>query len=255
MSKTESRFKSKLGKLLLPCARWIIEHLLVESLKKFQHSASANTAVERARAFFRSLELKHLGSGGSSSEHGSSSRRRHQTISSPVKHIHSSSSVLSPPTPSKFPVSSSISSSSASSIIDDSHTASITEFSYLTQNPPNGIATARMIHVIDPHYSNPKDIIVHRVLHNDDEMNMRTSAYSNGQPNFTHISSPSSILSSRQYYHGTFTEPSQHCLPSERSRREIPIAYGKRWTMLKFNRSSMDTSHSSFYHCNDDRSH
>ena len=232
--------------------RWIIAHLLVESLKKFQHSASANTAVEKARAFFRSLELKHL---GSSSEHGSSSRRRHQTTSPPANHVHSSSSILSPPPPSKFPVSSSISSSSSSSIIDDSHATSITDSSYLAQNPPNGIATARIIHVINPHYSNPKDMIVHRVLHNEDEMNMRTSAYSNGQPTFTRISSPSSILSSKQYYHGTFTEPNQHCLGSQRPRREIPMAYGKRFSMLKFNLSSMDTYHSSFYQGDDDRSH
>lgn len=244
MSKTESRFKSKLGMLLSIVRRWVIPHLIVESLRKFQHSASANTAVEKARAFFRSLELKHL---GSSSEHGSSSRRRHQTTSPPANHVHSSSSILSPR--SKFPVSSSISSSSSSSIMDDSHATSITDSSYLAQNPSNGIATARIIHVINPHYSNPKDIIVHRVLHNDDEMNMRTSAYSNGQTSFTRISSPSSILSSKQYYHGTFNEPNQPCFASQRPRREIPMAYGKRFTP-----SSMGTHHLSFDRFDVDRS-
>ncbi|UJR38330.1 hypothetical protein I4U23_031000 [Adineta vaga] len=144
MSKTESRFKSKL-----------------ESLKKLQHSASTNGAVEKARAFFRSLELKHLGSSSSNDQSSSSSprRRRHETTA----HDYSSSE--------KFPPPSSMSSSSSSSVIDDSHNTislpTTNDSSLYMRNPTDGIATARLIRIINSNYSNSNDMIVHHVIRDD----------------------------------------------------------------------------------------
>ncbi|CAF1341688.1 unnamed protein product [Adineta ricciae] len=145
MSKTESRFKSKL-----------------ESLKKLQHSASTNSAVEKARAFFRSLELKHHGSSSSNDQSSSASpRRRHLTTANNIDHSTSG----------KFPPPSSVSSSSSSSIIDDSqNTISLpttTDSSLPIKNPTDGIATARLIRVINSNYSNSKDMIVHRAIYDD----------------------------------------------------------------------------------------
>ncbi len=153
----------------------------IESLKKFQHSASTNSAVEKARAFFRSLELKHLGSSSSHSEHSSSSssRRRSATTTTNNNNIHLSttSSSSSPP---KVPLPCSISTSSSSSIIDDTHntisTTTTNDSSFNRKNPSNCIATARMIRVIN---SNSKDMIVHRVLHNEQDDHQLSSSYLN----------------------------------------------------------------------------
>ena len=68
--------------------------MLLESLKKLQHSASNSSAVEKARAFFRSLERKHLGSAAGES---SSSRRR--AVPSSISSSSSSSVVDDTPTP------------------------------------------------------------------------------------------------------------------------------------------------------------
>lgn len=137
----------------------------VESLRKFQHSASNSTAVEKARAFFRSLELKHLG-GGSNSDHSSSSSSRQGNPTTKNGNLPLASL--------KVPLSSSLSSSSSSSIIDDTHntfSTTTTHDSSFHFNPPsNGIATARIIRVVTPNYSNAKEMIVHRTKnHEQDE--------------------------------------------------------------------------------------
>ncbi|CAF3443666.1 unnamed protein product [Rotaria socialis] len=173
MSKTESRFKSKL-----------------ESLKKFQHSASTNGAVEKARAFFRSLELTHIGgSGSSSSDHSSSFHRRTTTTTTTTTNSNNNNNNnnnnndnnnIHLLTSSILPLPSSMSSSSSSSIIDDSHhtiSSTTNDSSFKLKNPPNDIAKARVIRVINPNYINPKDMIVHRVLHNEQDHHQFTSSY------------------------------------------------------------------------------
>jgi hypothetical protein len=52
---------------------------LIESFKKLPHSASANSAVEKARAFFRSFKLKRL----NSKEQPSPSIGQHTTTNAP----------------------------------------------------------------------------------------------------------------------------------------------------------------------------
>lgn len=158
MSKTESRFKSKLGKFILSTSS-LSNSFLLESLKKFQHSASTNSAVEKARAFFRSLELKHLGGGGSSSsDHSSASSSHQRTTTNKKKNV--------------IPQTSSLSSSSSSSIIDDTHPTTIHHSSFPNSNPPNCIATARIIRVI-----NPKDVIVHRSMDSNPDDSPSSSSY------------------------------------------------------------------------------
>lgn len=167
MSKTESRFKSKLGKYIQTNMPKPNQSSLLESLKRFQHSASTNSAVEKARAFFRSLELKHLGgSGSSSSEHSSVSSSRRRTTKK-------KNSDGNPPV---IPQTSSMSSSSSSSIIDDSHqtisTTTIHPSSFPNSHPTNCIATARIIRVI-----NPKDVIVHRSMESNPDDSPSSSSY------------------------------------------------------------------------------
>jgi hypothetical protein len=186
----------------------------IESLKKFQHSASTNSAVEKARAFFRSLELKHLGSSSSNSEHSSSSRRRTTTNNN---NTHLPSSKVSQP--------SSISSSSSSSIIDDSHntisTTTTTNDSLFNnnKNPSNCIATARIIRVINPNYSNPRDMIVHRVINNQQDDHQLASSYFN----FQKVLSQKNLQAPKQY----FNERSQSYSISFDKHRDIQPHYGK----------------------------
>ncbi|CAF4038614.1 unnamed protein product [Rotaria sp. Silwood2] len=205
MSKTESRFKSKL-----------------ESLKKFQHSASTNSAVEKARAFFRSLELKHIG-GSSSSDHSSSSSRRRTTTTTATnnKNNNNNASLLSSST---FPLPSSISSSSSSSIIDDTHntisTTTTNDSSFKSKNPANGIAKARIIRVINPNYINPKDTIVHRMLHNEHDNHQFASSYFYSPQ----ILPQKNIQPSKQYYN----ERNQNYLTSFEKHREMQAKYDSR---------------------------
>jgi hypothetical protein len=57
---------------------------LIESFKKLPHSASANSAVEKARAFFRSFKLKRLNiSRRNSKEQPSPSIGQHTTTNAP----------------------------------------------------------------------------------------------------------------------------------------------------------------------------
>ncbi|CAF1435292.1 unnamed protein product, partial [Adineta steineri] len=200
MSKTESRFKSKL-----------------ESLKKLQHSASTNSAVEKARAFFRSLELKHLG-GSSNHEQSSSStssRRRVPTTTTTTTTNNNNNINLS--SSGKFPLPSSMSSSSSSSIIDDSHnTMSITttnDSSFNTKIPADGIATARLIRVINPNYSNSNDMIINRVLNNEQNDHQLPASHLN----FQHILMDKNIQLPKQYYN----ERSQSYSVAMEKHREI----------------------------------
>ncbi|CAF3766777.1 unnamed protein product [Adineta steineri] len=201
MSKTESRFKSKL-----------------ESLKKLQHSASTNSAVEKARAFFRSLELKHLG-GSSNHEQSSSStssRRRVPTTTTTTTTTNNNNNInLS--SSGKFPLPSSMSSSSSSSIIDDSHnTMSITttnDSSFNTKIPADGIATARLIRVINPNYSNSNDMIINRVLNNEQNDHQLPASHLN----FQHILMDKNIQLPKQYYN----ERSQSYSVAMEKHREI----------------------------------
>ena len=134
--------------------------------------------MEKARAFFRSLELKHLGGGGggsTSSEHSSSSSSQRRASTNKKTNLD-----IPPPISStKIPQTSSMSSSSSSSIIDDTHQTNSTTTT-TTTNPSsfttsNCIATARIIRVI-----NPKDVIVHRSMEsNQDDSPMSSSSYVN----------------------------------------------------------------------------
>jgi hypothetical protein len=155
--------------------------------------------------------LKHIGGGGSSSEHSSSSSRRRTTMNN----NHSSS---------KLPIPSSISSSSSSSIIDDSHTTTTTDSSLISKTPSNGIATARIIRVI-----NPKDMIVHRVVHNEEDDNHLTSSYLNFQPKHSQILSQNNIHQPppKQYYNGISNERSQSYSVAVEKHREVQPTYGK----------------------------
>ena len=135
--------------------------------------------MEKARAFFRSLELKHLGGGGggsTSSEHSSSSSSQRRASTNKKTNVD-----IPPPISStKIPQTSSMSSSSSSSIIDDTHQTNSTTTTTTTTNPSsfttsNCIATARIIRVI-----NPKDVIVHRSMEsNQDDSPMSSSSYVN----------------------------------------------------------------------------
>ncbi|CAF3673835.1 unnamed protein product [Rotaria sp. Silwood1] len=207
MSKTESRFKSKL-----------------ESLKKFQHSASTNSAVEKARAFFRSLELKHIGGGSSSDHSSSSSRRRTTTTTTTTNNTNNNinnSNLLSSST---FPFPSSISSSSSSSIIDDTHntisTTTTNDSSLKSKNSGNGIEKARIIRVINPNYINQKDMIVHRVLQNEYDNRQSTSSYLYSPQ----ILSQRNIQPPKQYYN----ERSQTYSASFDKHREVQAKYDSR---------------------------
>lgn len=148
--------------------------LNLESLRKFQHSASASGAVEKARAFFRSLELRHHGS-TSHSDHSSSSSSHQCDSNSKNSNIHLSSS--------KAPLPSSLSSSSSSSIIDDTQNtlSALTtthDSSLNSKQSSNCIATARIIRVI-----NPKDTIVQQVKHfEQDDHQPLTSSYFKSSP-------------------------------------------------------------------------
>jgi hypothetical protein len=211
MSKTESRFKSKLGKFIqlkIPLSFIFI----IESLKKFQHSASTNSAVEKARAFFRSLELKHLGGNSSNnSEHSSSSSRRRTTITNNNKdRLPSSSSNIPQP---------SISSSSSSSIIDDSHntistTTTTNDSSFHSKTSSNCVATARIIRVI-----NPKDMIVHQVTQHEQDDQQLPSSYFNVQQ----ILSPKIIQPPKKY----FNDRKQNYSVSVGKYRDIQTRYSK----------------------------
>ena len=180
-------------------------------MKKFQHSASANSAVEKARAFFRSLELKHLG--GSSSSEQSSSRRRTTTNNNTISKVSQPSS---------------ISSSSSSSIIDDSHntisTTTTNDSSFNQKNPSNCIATARIIRVINPNYSNPNDMIVQRVIHNQPDDQQLASSYYNFQKVLSQNSLPPPPPSASKQY---FNERSQSYSVSFEKNGEIQTCYGK----------------------------
>lgn len=156
-----------------------------ESLRKFQHSASASNAVEKARAFFRSLELRHH-SNASHSDHSSSSTSSssHQYNSnSKNTNIHLSASSSSSSS-SKAHLPSSLSSSSASSIIDDTqNTFSIVtttqDSSFHPKQSSNCIATARIIRVI-----NPKDSILQRTTKTtieQDDQQIPSSYFSSSQ--------------------------------------------------------------------------
>lgn len=182
MSKTESRFKSKLGKRIQlnnstsKAKRKVFFFIEIsESLRKFQHSASASNAVEKARAFFRSLELRHHSSAShsdhSSSSTSSSSRQYNSNSKNTNIHLSASSSSAC----SKAPLPSSLSSSSASSIIDDTqNTFSVVtttqDSSFHPKQSSNCIATARIIRVI-----NPKDTIV------QDDQQIPSSYFSSSQ--------------------------------------------------------------------------
>jgi len=183
-----------------------------------QHSASTNSAVEKARAFFRSLELKHIG-GSSNSDHSSSSRRRSTTTNNNNNNnnIHLSTS-------SKVPLSSSISSSSSLSILDDSHnTISTTtnESSFNSKTPSNCIATARIIRDI-----NPKDMIVHRVIHNEQDDDQLASSYLNYRQN---LLSQKNIQLPKQY----FNERSQSYSISVDKHRDIQTQYSKLYLIFR----------------------
>ncbi|CAF5110007.1 unnamed protein product, partial [Rotaria magnacalcarata] len=86
-----------------------------------------------------------------------------------------------------------MSSSSSSSIIDDSHhtiSSTTNDSSFKLKNPPNSIAKARVVRVI-----NPKDMIVHRVLHNEQDHHQFTSSYFYAPQ----ILSQKDILSPKEY--------------------------------------------------------
>jgi len=116
-----------------------------------------------------------------------------------------------------------MSSSSSSWIIDDSpNTISITttnDSSFYSKNPSDGIATARLIRIINPNYSNPKDMIVHRVMHNEQDNQHLAASYFN----FQQMLPEKDIQSSKQYYN----ERSQSYTMSVEKYRDIPTKYGK----------------------------
>jgi hypothetical protein len=118
-----------------------------------------------------------------------------------------------------------MSSSSSSSIIDDSHntisTTTTHDSSFNSKKPSNCIATARIIRVM-----NPKDMIVHRVIHNEQDDHQLASSYLN----FQQILSPKDIQSSKQY----FNERSQSYSVSFDKHREIQGQYSKLFFIFFF---------------------
>lgn len=196
----------------------------IESLKKFPHSASASNAVEKARAFFRSLELKHI---GSSHEHSSS--RRRIAVAPTTTMTTTTMSVQSSSISSKLPISSSISSSSSSSIIDDSPNTSTTDSSLNQFQTCPSIATARVIRVLPQNYSNPRDMIVHRVIHPEDDLSDRsTSVYNVPSKNFSSFQTENSASRSIHYANGfSSQERSQSYTISMEKHREVQIKHGE----------------------------
>lgn len=89
-------------------------------------------------------------------------------------------------------------------MIDDTPTYSTQDSSYPHSN--GGIATARIIRVI-----NPKDMIVHRVVHNDDRpYPLRTSSYYNGQVRYAPIQPPKSGNNERSHSYSVSIEKHVH---------------------------------------------
>ena len=203
----------------------------IESLKKFPHSASASNAVEKARAFFRSLELKHI---GSSHEHSSSRRR---IAVAPTTTMTTTMSVQSSSISSKLPISSSISSSSSSSIIDDSPNTSTTDSSLNQFQTCPSIATARVIRVLPQNYSNPRDMIVHRVIHPEDDLSDRsTSVYNVPSKNFSSFQTENSASRSIHYANGFSSQERSHSYTvSMEKHREVQIKHGENNSLTQLN--------------------
>lgn len=186
--------------------------------------------MEKARAFFRSLELKHLGSSSSSnsSAHPSSSRQltaatttTSTSSNNKINNNRSYNSNVNLPCSSMLALPSSICSSSSSSIIDDSHhtisATSINDSSVKCAHHSNDTATARVIRVINTSPLIPNDTIVYRNLQS--EQDHRHLSYLNGPQ----MLSPKNIQHSAKMH---YNEPNQTDPMSIENQRKIQTKHG-----------------------------
>ena len=85
------------------------------------------------------------------------------------------------------------------------------------KNHSNGIATAKIIRVINPNYSNSKDATVHQAMHNEQDNHQSTSYV-----NSSLILPEKNSQLPQQYYH----EEDQNYSKSEIKYPEIPATCG-----------------------------
>ena len=74
---------------------------------------------------------------------------------------------------------------------------------------------------------NPKDMIVHRVVHNEDDESQLTSSYLNFQQKYSQVSSENNIQPPKQYYNEISNERSQSYSISVDRHREGQPKYGR----------------------------
>ncbi|CAF0927074.1 unnamed protein product [Rotaria sordida] len=182
ISKSESRFKSKF-----------------EFLKKLPHSVLSNSAVEKARAFFRSSELKHHDSSNSNeqSSPSSSSNQQHTTVNT-------------------------LCSSFNSTDINENTENNNSSLDLVT--PKIYFSTSNMIKVDK---INSKDMMNHQIIHNDQNDYKLSSKQC--QNKYKQYSKPS-LLIPKQYYNDILNKRYQYYFTPVNKYDSCPRSYASTLT-------------------------